>query len=512
MICSISGNIPEEPVVSIKTGNIYEKRLIEKYIDSNGKEPVSGEPLSMSDLVTVKVGKTVKPRPTGATSIPSMLQLFQNEWDSLMLETFTLKQQYETVRQELAHSLYQYDAACRVIARLIKERDSARNALANSRFNNNNKPSEEMMDVDSQQQQQQQQQQYPTKLKPEIEEKIHQNSQILIEQRQKKLKQSKDKQQNSNPDLPTVEDISKNFSAVSTVPTHKSGGIQCVDIHPSKMDLIVTGGIDSTITIFNRSTQKSQITMTGHTKRVNKVKFHPTQSLVFSCSQDKTVRAWGYSDKGSQFNKRPPFKKYLDDVTGISLHPLGDYLAACSLDRTWDLFDINSGEVLLSRTGDQGGYQSLSFHPDGMILATGSQNRLVSIWEVNKEAPVATLEGHTSAVNSISFSENGYMMATSDSTTVKLWDLRKLKEVQTINADQGSIFTSVSFDFSGNYLAIGGTNLKICNVIRKAGQPPLSIIKTFNDHTDTITDLSWSQNSSFITTTSLDNNLKIWSN
>lgn len=47
-----------------------------------------------------------------------------------MLEMFNLKKSYDHVRQELAHALYTNDSANRVVARLMYERDEARNALA----------------------------------------------------------------------------------------------------------------------------------------------------------------------------------------------------------------------------------------------------------------------------------------------------------------------------------------------------------------------------------------------
>jgi len=71
-------------------------------------------------------GPNTPPRPPTHSSIPALLTALQNEWDTLVLETFTLKQQYNATRQELSYSLYAQDAASRVVARLMRERDAAR--------------------------------------------------------------------------------------------------------------------------------------------------------------------------------------------------------------------------------------------------------------------------------------------------------------------------------------------------------------------------------------------------
>jgi pre-mRNA-processing factor 19 len=109
---------------------VYEKRLIETYITENGTEPTTGEALTVEDLIDLKTQKTVRPRPPTLTSIPSLLGVFQEEWDALALETYTLRKNLAQTRQDLSNALYQHDAAVRVIARVTKERDEAREALA----------------------------------------------------------------------------------------------------------------------------------------------------------------------------------------------------------------------------------------------------------------------------------------------------------------------------------------------------------------------------------------------
>lgn len=150
MLCAISGEAPREPVASRKSGNVFEKHLIEAHIAENHTDPVTGEDLAVEDLIELRSPQVVTPRAPNLTSIPALLSAFQNEWDALVLESHTLKQQLSQTRQELSTALYQNDAATRVIARLSRERDEAREALSNVTISGGAGSNGDAMQVDGQ--------------------------------------------------------------------------------------------------------------------------------------------------------------------------------------------------------------------------------------------------------------------------------------------------------------------------------------------------------------------------
>lgn len=77
-------------------------------------------------LTPVTEPSTLPPRASNQTSIPALLTALQSEYDAIMLESLEIKKAFQASKQELANALYREDAATRVIARLLKERDESR--------------------------------------------------------------------------------------------------------------------------------------------------------------------------------------------------------------------------------------------------------------------------------------------------------------------------------------------------------------------------------------------------
>jgi len=494
MYCALSGTVPEQPVVSKLSGHVFEKRLLDKWLDANSNTcPVTKQTLTPDDIVEIKVTgpKVVAPRPTTASSIPGMLSLFQNEWDALMLETYTLKQQLESVRQELAHSLYQHDAACRVIARLLKERDEAKNALSNFRATTqseqrsepSHKEAAESMEVES-----------SVSLPEEIKAAVQAKSQELAKDRKKRQPAAT---------LATAEEI-KSYDAITTVPLHTasgSRGISSVDINPSSQNVILTGGVDGSLILFDSKEKKILATLSDHSKKVTDVAFHPTEDVLFSCSADKTAKMWGLSGKTYQVAS---VKKHQAEVVGCAVQAVGDYWVTASADRTWAFHDIPNDKTVMSVSADTA-LTCVQFHPDGLLLGTGTVESTVKVWDIKSAKNVATFEGHKGKLVDLAFSENGYYLATvAEDNIIKLWDLRKLKNIQSQSVPEDFAASSVEFDYSGTYLAVSGKEVRV--FLGKS----LGHIATFGKHTGQVTEVKWGADAKFLASVSMDRNLKIW--
>ena len=50
----VSNEVPEHPCVSPVSNQVFERRLIEKYIAENGTDPMNGQPLSEEQLIDIK--------------------------------------------------------------------------------------------------------------------------------------------------------------------------------------------------------------------------------------------------------------------------------------------------------------------------------------------------------------------------------------------------------------------------------------------------------------------------
>jgi len=493
MLCAISGVPPQEPVVSMKSGHVFEKRLIEKHLQVTGTCPVTKEELDMPDLIAVKGSQAIKPRAPDATSLPSMISSFQNEWDSVMLETFTLKQHLEATRQELAHALYQHDAACRVIARLIKERDEARAALGDTQVN----VASALKQVTSASGDKES---AGAGISSEVVKDMKAHAKTLSKGRKKKIKQL----------AADVTQVNlKKYSVAKSHPLHSASkpGVTCLDISSKDQNMVVTGGADGSAIVFNRSAGKIVDTLSGHKKKVTSVKFHPSGNNVFTTSTDNTAIIWGL--KNDKYAVKSVLSQHTNDVVGCSLHPSGDYMVTASADKTWCFWDVATGICNKQVSDDKitAGYTQVTFHPDGLILGAGTEDSIVRIFDVTLQKNVANIKGHSGKVTALSFSENGYFLASGDENgVVKLWDLRKLENFHTITpakADGG--IGCLNFDASGSYLAVGGSTL---GVYATKGW---ELVKTWSDHKDSLTSVQFGDKAGFFATTSKDRTLKFYS-
>lgn len=422
MLCAISGEAPQVPVASRKSGHVFEKRLIEAYIAENGKDPVTGEEIATDDLVELRSARIVKPRPPTLTSIPSLLSVFQNEWDALALETYNLRQHLTQTRQELSTALYQHDAAVRVIARLSKERDEAREALSKITMNGGGMANGEAMQVDG------------PELSSDLVDKVEATQEKLSKTRRKRAVPDDWVTPEAVQLFQPVEKSKPLFPGARSLSADESG------------DLVLLGGDNGVAGVYSVSQNKVVQELEVGSGAVTDAIWAGARAIVSTSSG--VIKIFEDGAEISSFNG------HRGKVTALALHPSGDILASVGTDKSYILYDLASytqatqvyTDAELTRAG---------FHPDGHLFAAGGSDGQIKIFDVKTGANAANFDGN-GAVQALAFSENGTWLAIAvrGSTSVSIWDLRKSSQIKVL--DIGGQIENVLWDYTGQFLVVTG--------------------------------------------------------
>jgi pre-mRNA-processing factor 19 len=415
---------------------------------------------------------TAPPRPPALSSIPAILHTLQNEWDALVLEAFVLKQQNNSIRQELSYALYAQDAATRVVARLIQERDAARECVFftssycipsnNTDFNralsnvqasmgivpaNGTSADAEMSDVGEE----------GGGLPASVANQIEETYQTLSAARKKRTHPS---------NYATPAQIKK-FSARHTIPSlHSSSpaGITSIAISRTNPSHFLTGGNDKIVQLYDRSTDKVLVSLKGHTKKINHVALRERDgdsTLLLSASADKSARIWALDAASGEYIPKSTIRIHKGDITGLAVHPTSTLAALASADKTWSLHDLTNFEPVFRSPESEEAFSSMSLHPDGTLLAVGTPGSTIQIYDVRFGTIAASLVPPDStpfSVNTLSFSENGYHLLAPDSlSSVAIWDLRKQKVTQSISLGDQFKVNKVVYDYSGRVFGVAGS-------------------------------------------------------
>ncbi len=290
----------------------------------------------------------------------------------------------------------------------------------------------------------------------------------------------------------------------------KPAGISALDL-AADGNVVVTGGPDKVIQIFDLENSKVLGTLKGHTKPVTNVAFREGNDgrLAISTSADKTVRVWG-EDEG-KWAAKANMSGHKGEVTGLAVHPSGSYVAAASVDSTWDLYDLDVGKSVMSYTAIAGvdgsfAYTSFAVHPDGVLHGGGTKDGSIRVWDARQSTSLAaTLTSHSSDVTTLSFSENGYYLATSSSSdpTVNIFDLRKLAILNTWKLPAENIISEVRFDPSAQFLSVSGTDLRLY-----ANKSWEEVLK-FEDNAGVLTGARFGKLGSEIVVSGMDRTLRV---
>ncbi|XP_078661551.1 WD repeat-containing protein 37-like isoform X6 [Branchiostoma floridae x Branchiostoma belcheri] len=265
-------------------------------------------------------------------------------------------------------------------------------------------------------------------------------------------------------------------------------GVWEVNISRAKPHVLGTASADRTAKLWCMATGQCVLNYIGHSGSVNSIRFHPNDHLALTASGDHTAHVWrsavvlpqvppegnrssdddqiegaekedgeaaAHTEPGDSSDFAPTVvRSPLTELTGhqgviIAADWMADgkQVVTASWDRTAQLYDLETTELVHSLTGHDQELTNCSTHPTQRLVVTSSKDSTFRLWDFRDPSihSVNVFQGHTDTVNSVTFTSGDNVVSGSDDRTVKVWDLKNMRSpLATIRTDSAINRLSVS--------------------------------------------------------------------
>ncbi|MBZ8181033.1 WD40 repeat domain-containing protein [Oscillatoria salina] len=197
-------------------------------------------------------------------------------------------------------------------------------------------------------------------------------------------------------------------------------------------------------------------------------------------------------------------------IRSLAFSPDDTKLASCSNDgtvRIWDVSNAFAAEWLHTLRGHHQWVWSVAFSPDGSKIASGSDDATIRLWDTFNGQCLQILEEHHFGVRFVTFRPDGQTLvsASSPDQVVKLWDI---VTGQCLNSWQETthIVRAVTLSPDGKLLVTGSDDSRVRLLDIETGE----VISILSGHTNRIWSVAFSSNNLILASGSADRTIRLW--
>ena len=188
--------------------------------------------------------------------------------------------------------------------------------------------------------------------------------------------------------------------------------------------LLVTGGYDQRIKLWDLATGKEKTTLKGHNGCINGLSFRPDGKVLASASADRTIKLWD-PVKGVRLDT---FSQPLKEQFTVAFSADGKTLVAGGADsriRQWQISDKateGSNPILETKFAHEGSVLRLVMSPDGKSLVSTSSDRTIKLWDPAHVAQRLQLEAQSDWASGVAWLSAGRIVAGRQDGTTAVYD------------------------------------------------------------------------------------------